>query len=54
MLEGKNNKVILLNCISSYPAKINEVNIKYINKLKKYANIVGFSDHTNDCLATIC
>ena len=43
-----------MNCISSYPAKINEVNVKYINKLKKYANIVGFSDHTNDCLAAIC
>jgi|TARA_B100001094_G_C18194704_1_gene809866 pseudaminic acid synthase len=52
-LKVRNNKVILLNCISSYPAKITEVNVKYINTLKKYANIVGFSDHTNDCLAAI-
>ena len=53
-LKVRNNKIILLNCISSYPAKINEVNVKYINTLKKYSNIVGFSDHTNDCLAAIC
>ena len=52
-LKVKNNKVILLNCISSYPTKLNEVNAKHLNVLKKFSNIVGFSDHTNNSLAAI-
>ena len=49
----KNNKLIFLNCISSYPAKNNELNINYINVLKKYSPIVGYSDHSNSDLASI-
>tara|TARA_B100000965_G_scaffold406763_1_gene448217 strand:- start:604 stop:1671 length:1068 start_codon:yes stop_codon:yes gene_type:complete len=52
-LKAKNNKIILLNCISSYPTKLNEVNVKYINVLKNFSNIVGFSDHTINPLAAI-
>ena len=47
MLQRKNFKVVLLNCISSYPAKNNELNISYINNLKKYSKLVGYSDHSN-------
>ena len=32
-LKEKNNKIILLNCISSYPAKNFELNLNYINLL---------------------
>ena len=46
-LKAKNNKVILLNCISSYPAKYHELNLKHINLLKKYTPIVGYSDHSD-------
>jgi pseudaminic acid synthase len=52
-LKAKNNKIILLNCISSYPTKLNEVNVKHINLLKKFSNIVGFSDHTTSSLAAV-
>ena len=49
----KNYKIILLNCISSYPAKKNELNIKHINFLKKYTPIVGYSDHSTTDLACL-
>ena len=52
-LKAKNNKVILLNCISSYPAKYHELNLKHINLLKKYTPIVGYSDHSDSDLASI-
>ena len=49
----KNFRIILLNCISSYPAKSNELNLKYINILKKYCPLVGYSDHSNSDMASI-
>ena len=49
----KNFNVILLNCISSYPAKDDELNLKHINILKKYTEIVGYSDHSKSDLAAI-
>lgn len=48
-----NYNIILLNCISSYPAKNFELNLKYINVLKKFCPIVGYSDHSNSDLASI-
>lgn len=42
-----NNDIILLKCTSSYPAPINEVNIKMIKKLSEDFNcLTGLSDHT--------
>ena len=49
----KNNNVILLNCISSYPAKSYELNLLHIKKLKKFTEIVGFSDHSQTDLACL-
>ena len=37
----------------SYPAKNNELNISYINNLKKYSKLVGYSDHSNSDLASL-
>ena len=54
--KNKNYNVILLNCISSYPASPEELNLKHINKLKKYSRIVGYSDHSNTdeaCLTSV-
>jgi len=51
--KSNNYNVILLNCISSYPAKKTELNLKYINVLKKYCPIVGYSDHSDSDLASI-
>ena len=52
-LKNNNRKIILLNCISSYPAQNNELNLKHINLLKKYSPLVGYSDHSNSDLASI-
>ena len=53
-LNSNNKKIILLNCISSYPAQINELNLNHINKLKKqYCPIVGYSDHSLGKIASI-
>ncbi len=46
------NSVLLFHCISSYPAPIDQVNLKQITNIKKtFDVIVGLSDHTltNTC-----
>jgi len=55
-IKNKNYNVVLLNCISSYPANPEELNLRYIHKLKKYSKLVGYSDHSNTdeaCLASV-
>ena len=52
-IKSNNYNIILLNCISSYPAKKSELNLKYINVLKKFCPIVGYSDHSNSDMAGI-
>ena len=48
-----NRNLILLHCNSSYPSTYSEVNLKFIDTLKKMYNIpVGFSDHTTDLLSS--
>lgn len=42
-----NKKLIILKCTSSYPASINELNLKTIEDIKKkFKCLSGFSDHT--------
>ena len=42
-----NDQIILLHCVSDYPAKIEDSNLNAILTLKKEFNIpVGFSDHS--------
>lgn len=42
-----NKKLILLKCTSSYPAKLNELNLKTMLDLKKkFKCLNGYSDHT--------
>ena len=45
---GKDRKSItILHCTSEYPAPFEDVNLKAMNKIKKYFNVeVGYSDHT--------
>lgn len=49
------NKIILLHCVSSYPTKLNEINLQRIHILKKkYSKImIGLSDHTDDIISSI-
>jgi len=48
VIYAKGNKdVVLLHCVSTYPAYYQDLNLKYINVLKeKFGIPVGFSDHT--------
>ena len=48
-------KIIILYCVSGYPTKIQDSNIKTINTLKKtFKNYeIGLSDHTND-ITLVC
>jgi len=41
------NKLVLLHCVSSYPAALAETNLGFIHTLKRaFGTAVGFSDHT--------
>jgi N,N'-diacetyllegionaminate synthase len=42
----KKKKIFLLHCVSLYPTKLTEINLKRMIKLKKFTNNIGFSDHT--------
>lgn len=45
--KAKNNKIILLHCMSSYPSKHSDYNLKMMLKLKKQFNLhIGLSDHS--------
>ena len=49
-----NNKVILLQCVSSYPAPINEQNLRSIPKImKQFKILTGLSDHTRGYIAPV-
>ncbi len=51
----KNNgasKVIVLHCVSNYPAKLENLNLSAIETLRKKTNLeIGWSDHSNNSLA---
>jgi pseudaminic acid synthase len=52
----KNNckKIVLMKCTSSYPAPINEINIKTMEDYRRSFKVnVGFSDHTEGEVASI-
>ena len=52
VLNKKN--ITLLYCVSDYPTKIEDVNLKYMIKLKKIFKLpVGLSDHTSGILAPV-
>ncbi|MBU2540201.1 N-acetylneuraminate synthase family protein [Patescibacteria group bacterium] len=49
-----NNNIIVLHCISSYPASAEEVNLKRIKTIKdSFKIVVGFSDHAEGILASV-
>jgi N,N'-diacetyllegionaminate synthase len=49
----KNNNIIVMHCISDYPTNHKDLNLKFINTIKKISTIVGFSDHTPGYEASI-
>lgn len=48
-IEEINQKLVILHCTASYPAKIEDMNLNIIKVLKKEfnKNIIGLSDHEN-------
>lgn len=46
----KNCKINLLHCLSEYPAKIENLNLNFLNSLKKIPGVskIGFSDHSDN------
>ncbi|MBI4971511.1 MAG: N-acetylneuraminate synthase family protein [Candidatus Omnitrophica bacterium] len=49
-----NPELILLHCVTNYPAKLEEQNLKAISLLReKYNCLVGFSDHTLDEISAL-
>lgn len=44
-----NEKVVLLHCISAYPPKVEEMNLRFMNKIAQEFKVpVGLSDHSID------
>lgn len=55
LLEGEGlNEYALLHCVSQYPAKYEDINLKCLLTLETCFNcVVGFSDHTTDNLSSV-
>jgi N,N'-diacetyllegionaminate synthase len=48
-----NNDIVLMHCVSVYPAYLQQTNLRFIEILKKeFGFPVGFSDHTEDNIAS--
>jgi N,N'-diacetyllegionaminate synthase len=47
------DQIMVMHCVSQYPAQIDDVNLNSITVLKKYNLPVGFSDHTLGIYASI-
>lgn len=53
-LKPINSQLVLMNCISEYPAKHEDVNLGVIREFeKRYDLVIGHSDHTPDIYTTI-
>lgn len=49
-----NEQVVLLHCVSSYPAKLEELNLKSVQYLRdRFGVPVGFSDHSVGTLGSV-
>lgn len=55
LFKGKSNPLCLMNCTSEYPPILEDLNLKYITKMKKIFNnaVIGHSDHTSDIYTSI-
>ena len=55
VIKKYHSKLIILHCVSSYPTRLEHINLDKINFLKKKfpKNLIGLSDHTNDIYSSI-
>ena len=50
ILNKKKSDIIILHCTSDYPAKLKDLNLNFIHRLKKFGYNVGYSDHSTSIL----
>ncbi len=55
IIENYHSKIIILHCVSSYPTKLENINLQRITILKKKfpKYLIGLSDHTDDIYSSI-
>ena len=55
ILKNKKNEFALMNCTSEYPPRLEDININFINYMKRnfLKAVIGHSDHTNDIITSI-
>jgi len=49
----KVEKLYLLHCVSDYPLKYENVNLKVMETLRSFSEYIGYSDHTIDITAVL-
>lgn len=48
-----NDRLVLLRCVSSYPARPDAMNLRSFETLRSFGTILGLSDHTRDATVAI-
>lgn len=52
LVQAGAKEIIVMHCVSNYPAYLHQANVSYIKVLKERFGLpVGFSDHTSDSIA---
>ena len=50
VLNKKKKEITIFHCTSDYPAKLNDLNLNFLHKLKKFGYDVGYSDHSSSII----
>ena len=50
VLKRKKSDITIMHCTSDYPANLKDLNLKFIEKLKKFGFQVGYSDHSTSVI----
>ncbi len=50
VLKKAKKNLIILHCTSDYPANLKDLNLNFLNKLKKFGYEVGYSDHSTSII----
>ena len=57
LINNFKKKIVLMHCVSNYPASIKDINMRHLIELKKKFNYdIGYSDHSlnlNTCLSAV-
>ncbi len=48
-----NDQIVLLRCVSSYPARPDDMNLQSFEVLSKLGTVIGLSDHTRDATVAL-